>query len=89
MIAAGHIRRETDAADRRKAILRYEPHGMELARSFFTHLGTANRAAIARFTDEELATAHQVMSTLTTSMDHFRNQLDHSSGFDPTDDTTA
>jgi DNA-binding MarR family transcriptional regulator len=80
MIAAGHIRRDTDPTDRRKAILRYEPHGMELARSFFTHLGAANRAAIAGFTDQELATAHQVMSTLAASMDHFREQLEETDG---------
>lgn len=80
MIAAGHIRRDIDPADRRKAILRYEPHGMELARSFFTHLGAANRAAIAEFTDQELATAHRVMSTLNASMDHFRARLEETDG---------
>jgi DNA-binding MarR family transcriptional regulator len=88
MIAAGHIRRDTDAADRHKVILRYQPHGMELARSFFTHLGTANRAAIAGFTDQELETAHQVMSTLTTPMDHFRNQP-NDGGPGSSDETTA
>jgi DNA-binding MarR family transcriptional regulator len=80
MIAAGHIRRDTDPTDRRKAILRYEPHGMELARSFFAHLGAANHAAIAEFTDQELATAHRVMSTLNASMDHFRARLEETDG---------
>jgi DNA-binding MarR family transcriptional regulator len=80
MIAAGHIRRDIDPTDRRKAILRYEPHGMELVRSFSTHLDAANRAAIAGFTDQELATAHQVMSTLTSSMDHFRVRLEEADG---------
>jgi DNA-binding MarR family transcriptional regulator len=89
MIAAGHIRRDADAADRRKAILRYEPHGMELARSFFKHLGAANRAAIEGFTDQELATAHRVMSTLTTAMDHFRDQLDRGATLGSSDDATA
>jgi DNA-binding MarR family transcriptional regulator len=89
MIAAGHIRRDIDPADRRKAILRYEPHGMELARSFFTHLGAANRAAIAAFTDQELHTAHQVMSTLTAAMEHFRTQLDHSLGQSDSPSDTA
>ena len=31
MIDAGHVRRESDPADRRKALLRYEESGMELA----------------------------------------------------------
>jgi DNA-binding MarR family transcriptional regulator len=80
MTAAGHIRRDTDVTDRRKAQLRYEPQGMELARSFFTRLGAANRTAMAAFSDEDLATAHRVMSTLTDSMDHFRAQLDDPRG---------
>ena len=75
MAVAGHIRREADPSDRRKVILRYEPHGMQIARDFFTHLGAANRTALAAFTDQQLATAHDVMKTLTTSMDHFRSQL--------------
>jgi DNA-binding MarR family transcriptional regulator len=34
MITAGHIRQVTDLTDHRKKMLRYEHHGMELARSF-------------------------------------------------------
>jgi len=49
---------------------------MELARSFFTQVGSANRSATAGFTDQELATAHQVMSAITDAMDRFRPQLD-------------
>ena len=76
MTAAGHIRRDTDPTDRRRVLLRYQPAGLELARSFFTHLGAANRAAMTDFTDHQLRTAHEVMSTLTTSMNHFRHQLE-------------
>ena len=75
MIAAGHIRRDTDPADRRKVILRYEDHGMEVARSFFVHVGAANRQAMANLTDQELAVAHKVMKTLTAAMDQFSSQL--------------
>ena len=71
MTAAGHIRRDTDPADRRKVILRYEERGMEVARSFFAHVGAANRRAMAALTDQELAVAHKVMKTLTTAMDQF------------------
>jgi DNA-binding MarR family transcriptional regulator len=80
MISAGHIRRDADPSDRRKAILRYEEHGMELARAFFTHLDAANRAALAAFSDEELRTAHRVMRTLTGAMDHFRRRLTGTDG---------
>jgi DNA-binding MarR family transcriptional regulator len=75
MSTAGHIRQDPDLSDRRKKILRYEHKGMELARSFFVHLGAANRAALARFNEEQLTTAHEVMSTLSDAMDHFRSQL--------------
>lgn len=75
MITAGHIRRDTDAGDRRKVILRYEDHGMEVARAFFVHVTAANRQAMAGLSDEELASAHKVMQTLTASMDHFSRQL--------------
>jgi DNA-binding MarR family transcriptional regulator len=75
MITAGHIRRETDPADRRKVILRYEEHGMEVARTFFTHLGAANREAMSGLTDLELASAHKVMEALTGAMDDFSQRL--------------
>ena len=75
MITAGHIRRDTDPTDRRKVILRYEDHGMEVARAFFVHLGAFNRRAMAGLSDEELGSAHKVMQALIASMDNFRKQL--------------
>ncbi len=51
MIDAGHVRRESDPADRRKALLRYEASGMELAHGFFTPLGVHLRAALADLPD--------------------------------------
>jgi DNA-binding MarR family transcriptional regulator len=75
MITAGHIRRDTDPTDRRKVILRYEDHGMEVARRFFVHVGAANRKALAGMSDQELASAHKVMQALTASMDQFSRQL--------------
>lgn len=75
MITAGHIRRDTDPADRRKVILRYEDHGMEVARTFFSHLGAANREAMAGLTDMELASAHDVLEALTRGMNDFSQRL--------------
>ncbi|CAN5553301.1 hypothetical protein BH10ACT9_BH10ACT9_45910 [soil metagenome] len=75
MITAGHIRRDTDPTDRRKAVLRYEERGMALAREFFTHLGAANRAAMSMFTDADLLVAHRVMSTLSGVMEQFHSAL--------------
>ncbi len=42
MIDAGHVRREADPTDRRKALLRYEDSGMQLAREFFAPTGRAS-----------------------------------------------
>jgi DNA-binding MarR family transcriptional regulator len=75
MITAGHIRRDADPTDRRKVILRYEDHGMEVARAFFVHVGAANRQALAGMSDQELASAHKVMQTLTASMDQISMRL--------------
>jgi DNA-binding MarR family transcriptional regulator len=83
MIAAGHIRRDIDPTDRRKVILRYEDHGMEVARAFFAQLGAANRQAMAGLTDQELVAAHKVLKVLTDSMDHFSSEALR------TDDTAA
>ncbi|MBJ8345140.1 MarR family winged helix-turn-helix transcriptional regulator [Antrihabitans sp. YC2-6] len=68
MIESGHIRRESDAADRRKVILRYAEHGMEVARGFFGPLGVRTRGALADFPDADLETAHRVFGALIESM---------------------
>jgi DNA-binding MarR family transcriptional regulator len=75
MIDAGHIRRESDPADRRKALLRYEASGMELAHGFFTPLGVHLRAALAELPDEDLAAAHRVFSAMIAAMSVFEDNL--------------
>jgi DNA-binding MarR family transcriptional regulator len=75
MIDAGHIRRESDPADRRKALLRYEASGMELAQVFFTPLGGHLRAALADLPDEDLAAAHRVFSAMIAAMSSFEGDL--------------
>ncbi|WP_390887912.1 MarR family winged helix-turn-helix transcriptional regulator [Candidatus Mycobacterium wuenschmannii] len=75
MIDAGHIRRETDPADRRKALLRYEASGMELAHGFFTPLGVHLRAALADLPDEDLAAAHRVITAMIAAMSSFEGDL--------------
>ena len=75
MIDAGHIRRESDPADRRKALLRYEASGMELAHGFFTPLGAHLRGALAALPDEDLAAAHRVFSAMIAAMSTFEGEL--------------
>jgi DNA-binding MarR family transcriptional regulator len=75
MIDAGHIRRESDPADRRKALLRYEASGMELAHGFFSPLGAQMRGALAGLPDEDLSAAHRVFSAMLAAMSAFEECL--------------
>jgi DNA-binding MarR family transcriptional regulator len=78
MIASGHIRRESDPADRRKVILRYDDHGMAVARAFFTPLGEHTSDALAELPDADLAAAHRVFTALTAAMRTFESGLSSS-----------
>jgi DNA-binding MarR family transcriptional regulator len=75
MIDSGHLRREADPADRRKALLRYEDHGMELAHAFFTPLGVHLRAELADLTNQDLMAAHRVLTAMTAAMSTFESEL--------------
>jgi DNA-binding MarR family transcriptional regulator len=75
MIDAGHVRREADPADRRKALLRYENSGMELARQFFTPLGVHLRTALGELSDKDLMAAHRVFSAMLAAMSTFESEL--------------
>jgi DNA-binding MarR family transcriptional regulator len=75
MIDAGHVRRESDPADRRKALLRYENSGMELAHAFFEPLGVHVRTALAELPDKDLLAAHRVFSALIEAMSTFEGEL--------------
>jgi DNA-binding MarR family transcriptional regulator len=75
MIASGHIRRESDPADRRKVILRYDQHGMAVARDFFTPLSAHTRTALGDLPDEDLAAAHRVFTALVEAMRAFQDGM--------------
>lgn len=75
MIDAGHIRRESDPADRRKALLRYESSGMDLAHGFFAPLGAHLRAELAELPDADLVVAHRVFSAMIAAMSIFEDRL--------------
>lgn len=75
MIDAGHIRREPDPSDRRKALLRYERHGLAVARAFFEPLRAHIRSAITAIPDRNLAAAHQVFTAIIAAMSAFEDEL--------------
>jgi len=80
MIASGHVRRESDPADRRKVILRVADHGLDVARGFFTPLAEHTRRALADIPDDELAAAHRTFTAIIEAMRSFRAELDTSPG---------
>jgi DNA-binding MarR family transcriptional regulator len=75
MIDAGHVRRESDPADRRKALLRYENSGMEMAQKFFVPLGIHLRNALAELPDKDLIAAHRVFNAMIDAMSTFEGEL--------------
>ncbi len=75
MIASGHIRRESDPADRRKVILRYSQHGLEVARRFFGPLGAHMHTALSDLPDDDLEAAHRVLAAVSRAMETYRAEL--------------
>jgi len=75
MITSGHLRRESDPADRRKVILRYDEPGMAVARDFFTPLAEHTQSALAELPDDDLAAAHRVFAALVEAMREFQGSM--------------
>jgi DNA-binding MarR family transcriptional regulator len=75
MSEVGHLRRETDPSDRRKVILRYGEHGMEVARTFFSRLAQHNHGAMAELPDSDLEAAHRTFDAVVGAMRGFRAEL--------------
>jgi DNA-binding MarR family transcriptional regulator len=75
MSEVGHLRRETDPSDRRKVILRYGEHGMEVARTFFSRLAQHNHGAMAGLPDSDLEAAHRTFDAVVGAMRRFRAEL--------------
>lgn len=76
MIASGHIRRVADPADRRRVLLRYAEHGMEVATDFFVPVAAHTKAALQGLPDEDLVAAHRVMVALIEGLQRFEADLE-------------
>lgn len=75
MIESGHLRRDADPADRRKVMLRYADHGIEVGRAFFTPLADHTHRALADLPADDLAAAHRVFTAVLAAMTAFRADL--------------
>lgn len=73
MTENGHLRRESDPADRRKVILRYGDRGMDVAQEFFAVLGEYNRSAMTHLSDDDLEAAHRTFCAMVTAMKSARD----------------
>lgn len=82
MAENGHLRREVDPSDRRKVILRYGDHGMEVAREFFTSLSEHCHTTLADLPDEDLHAAHRTFGALVAGMRAFRAEMPSTVGPD-------
>lgn len=74
MIESGHVRRDSDPADRRKVILRYV-EDLDMAGSFFAPLTAHTHAAMAELPDTELAGAHRVLTALIDGIRRFHDEV--------------
>ena len=75
MMASGHIKRESDPADRRKVILRYSDSGLATARAFFAPLGSHSHDAMADLPDDDLHAAGRVFTALIEAMRRYQEDL--------------
>jgi DNA-binding MarR family transcriptional regulator len=75
MLQSGHLLRESDPYDRRKVILRYSDHGIEVGRAFFTPLANHTRTALSGLPDADLEAAHRVFGAVLEAMREFRSTL--------------
>lgn len=82
---AGHLRRERDAADRRKVRLHYGERGAQLAASFFGPLGQRSAEVMATFTDDELRVVHRFLSLSTAATAAALNEVQDGTGDERSD----
>lgn len=75
LIESGHIRRDSDATDRRKVILRYADQGRETAGAFLIPLAAHTHAAMTDVSNPELVAAHRVFIALINGMQRLRHEL--------------
>jgi len=75
LMAAGHVRRDEDQADRRRVILRYSEHGRSVAEAFFGPLGVHTHAAMRDLPDSDLDAAERVLSAVHRAMTEYYDEL--------------
>lgn len=75
LTASGHVAREADPADGRRVLLRFAPHGREVAGAFFGPLGRAHSVAMEAYTPDELRTCLRFLRDVNGALAHFDESL--------------
>ncbi len=75
LIAAGHVRRNEDQADRRRVILHYSEHGRAVAKRFFGPLGARTHSAMRDLPDSDLDAAERVLAAVQRAMNDYYDEL--------------
>lgn len=75
LTASGHVQREADPADGRRVLLRFAPHGREVAGAFFGPLGRAHSTAMESYTPDELRTCLRFLRDVNEALDGFDASL--------------
>ena len=75
LTASGHVQREADPADGRRVLLRFAPHGREVAGAFFGPLGHAHSAAMESYTPDELRTCLRFLRDVNGALGDFDASL--------------
>lgn len=74
LVGAGHITRDVDPADKRRAILRFADHGRTTAAAYFGPLGKHLELVMRQFDTDEIGTAVRVLETVNAAMREFDNE---------------
>ena len=75
LVASGHVRRDTDPADRRKVILRYAEYGREVALGFFLPLARHTHVSMSGHSDDDIRTAIRVIASAIEAMRIYGDEL--------------
>ncbi|WP_227981379.1 MarR family winged helix-turn-helix transcriptional regulator [Nocardia spumae] len=77
MIESGHIVREADASDKRRVLLRYSGHGMDVAAGFFAPIGARTRTALADLPNADLEATHRVLTAIVGALREHGTAMAH------------
>lgn len=68
LAASGHVWRDRDASDGRRVVLRFAPHGRDVAAGFFGPLGMAHSHALDGHSEADLEAALRVLRDVTNAL---------------------